>query len=440
MTPALLARLESLLAKQARQPAGAPGGTGGQFAPMNPAEVGIAASMGLPTSYSGTQGKTWANRGDTKEMLHVVDNPLRRTSAMTHAEATSVKFSDYASERRKVPIASLRTTQDYILPSDVKRYRGPADHNEWARGRPSVVEHKGRMVVVDGNHRTVAAMLNGDKEIEVDYFTPRLRKQARQPAGVPGGHGGEFAATTLGGIGTVAPAKKAPPTAKVLAAAGVGEWSAAEKDALGFYQGFSYAGMNYVMRMGKGDPDRGAKSPHFRSLMLEEGRERVVRHAKTLSDAMSKVEPIQHEAVVYRSVSSGASLFNPIIGLTNYGVNRRQSHLLHETMTSLDTRLASMVGKTIKDHGFTSTTADEKQAVKWMSRTDPKLRGPDQRVMFRITAPKGSKGLWAEKINPNQKDYVVQKEWIVAPGTRYKITGVGKHASGAHLVEMEIVP
>jgi len=271
-----------------------------------------------------------------------------------------------------------------------------------------------------------------------------LSKQARQPAGVPGGHGGEFAASTLSGAVVPAggkPAKAPPPTAKVLAAAGVGSWSAAEKESLGFYQGFSYSAMNYTLRMGQGDPDRGAKSPHFRSLMADgSARDRVVQHTKTLRDAIAKVEPIQHDAVVYRSVSAGAALFNPIVGLTNYGVNRRQSHLLHETMSSLDTRLASMVGKTIKDHGFTSTTADEKQAVKWMSKTDPKLRGPDQRVMFRITAPKGSKGLWAEKINPNQKDYVVQKEWIVPPGTRYKITGVGKHASGAHLVEMEIVP
>lgn len=287
-----------------------------------------------------------------------------------------------------------------------------------------------------------------------------LAKQARQPAGAPGSHGGEFASSTLGGAvvpgGGAKPAKAPPSTDKVLGAAGVGgAWSEAEKAALHDYQTSGYHSMNFMYRMGKGDIDKGARSTLLSRNIAPERKQDFVDKAKLLSSAMSRAEPIAHEAVVWRSVGGGHSLFKPLLGFSDLGMGYGEERGLYmrglrAKAEDLGMKLYDMVGKTVTEHGFTSTTSSEGQAEKWTRRAlGPGRGGKEQRVMFKITAPAGSKGLLVSKVNPDQKEFVVQKEWLLPPGTKFKITKVTRswgdgqmkgHRSGAHLVEMEIVP
>lgn len=76
----------------------------------------------------------------------------------------------------------------------------------------------------------------------------------------------------------------------------------------------------------------------------------------------------------------------------------------------------ALVGKVLTDHAFGSTTTSEKIAREFMGED----RG---RVVMRIDAPAGTKGMWIGNVNP---DYNYEHEFVMPPGAKYLITGVGE--------------
>ena len=63
----------------------------------------------------------------------------------------------------EVKIADLLTLQPFVLQSGIDNYT-PFDSSE----RPYVVEFKGKLYLIDGNHRVAKAKLDGKKTVVVD--------------------------------------------------------------------------------------------------------------------------------------------------------------------------------------------------------------------------------------------------------------------------------
>jgi len=96
-------------------------------------------------------------------------------------------------------------------------------------------------------------------------------------------------------------------------------------------------------------------------------------------------------------------------------------HQLREASQAAVERLKGMVGQTMTDRGFVSTTTSRHQAVKWMKNVTTK---GDVLVAWEIRMPQGSKGLWLESAVGDQTRYKVQKELLLGRGAQFRIVAV----------------
>jgi len=73
-----------------------------------------------------------------------------------------------------VPISAIQTGQPYLIRSRVKHYV------EQPSNAPlTLVDQDGQLVVIDGNHRLMAAILRGDSTVQAQIFQPRQPKPRR---------------------------------------------------------------------------------------------------------------------------------------------------------------------------------------------------------------------------------------------------------------------
>ncbi len=90
----------------------------------------------------------------------------------------------------------------------------------------------------------------------------------------------------------------------------------------------------------------------------------------------------------------------------------------------------SMVGRTVSDKGFTSTTLDKTIAVSFARSADQKLG--DRSTIVEIHVPAGSKGLYLKERH--------ESELLLPRGSRFKIVEISKSERGDTRVKVELLP
>lgn len=209
-----------------------------------------------------------------------------------------------------------------------------------------------------------------------------------------------------------------------------------EVEALGRYQSYSFFLMNVLMRVTRGKPEVAINTLiGVKTRRAEDNQQTLDDIAKMRSLLHKSSKPLEKDTVLYRAVPDGTALFAPVTAL---GL-MRDGHLraMNDARKNLDKKLQESVGKEFVDHGIISTTLSESQATQWASRRGLAGSSP---VLFRITARKGTKTFDpAEHID--QKEYIVKKERMLRPGTRFRVNGVSKHPKNSQftVVDLEVV-
>ena len=124
-----------------------------------------AKSLGVEDTYSGSDIYNVAKPEQTR---HVVDNPLQRNKQVTFNQGRQIAQrsidAGISTIQTTVAISDLYSTQDYIHPSQAKSYM------DYPRGRPLVARLDGKLTILDGNHRVLAALKSGKDKIEIDLL------------------------------------------------------------------------------------------------------------------------------------------------------------------------------------------------------------------------------------------------------------------------------
>jgi hypothetical protein len=138
---------------------------------VQPEEKAIAERLGLPTTYSGTDSMTSLSGRLNPESARAyfagkaVDNPIPKNKTLTMEQAQRLPIM-MSGETKEVSIAPLRSTQDYIQPSAVEKYK----NGEGMTSRPVVATIHGEEVLLNGNHNVLAAQLRGQDTIKVQHL------------------------------------------------------------------------------------------------------------------------------------------------------------------------------------------------------------------------------------------------------------------------------
>ena len=147
------------------------GAGGGQFVgkekklilPLDEKDLKSAQNMGLPTTYIGTMSTQYGS------VRNVVDNPL----PMSTVSPLDLEFLTDLDEpilgRTSFRVEQLKAVQDWIRPSVVEKYKNESK-TEGSR-LPLIAILDDEMIIMDGNHSVVAAVIRGDESIQADYIT-----------------------------------------------------------------------------------------------------------------------------------------------------------------------------------------------------------------------------------------------------------------------------
>ena len=130
---------------------------------------GASVSKGLSSRLPKIQvDDRWAYQpDDTTDLNDLRKNPIPYVgieneydigNALENETVQQKYVSDY-----EIPISKLETLQPFVLASGIDNYKSWDDTE-----RPYVAEYKGRYFLLDGNHRTAIAKLQGKKTIKVD--------------------------------------------------------------------------------------------------------------------------------------------------------------------------------------------------------------------------------------------------------------------------------
>lgn len=98
--------------------------------------------------------------------LDAFDDELRAMLKRKRVNFDTIK----AKKTANVPISSLKTTQDVVQTEKVCKLKGWTPESMKSDDTPKVVRYKGQNYLMDGNHRTVASMLRGDKTVPAWYY------------------------------------------------------------------------------------------------------------------------------------------------------------------------------------------------------------------------------------------------------------------------------
>ena len=184
-----------------------------------------------------------------------------------------------------------------------------------------------------------------------------------------------------------------------------GSRSEAQKEALSNYMTMSYEPINEILRTGElgSKPRVGYGAYSMTDEQREAATKLLLKEAETIKRALAKAPPLP-EMIVHR----GQSLW----AFEDYGIEDFEG-------------LAGLVGGTIEDRGFTSTTAD----LQWLKQSQFALEND---VLLHIEIPEGARGAlmfdtdairrrpeWAEDDWPNS-----QREILLSPGSLFRILGV----------------
>jgi len=134
-------------------------------------ELSIAEKLNLPTAYHGDQAHDEDQRRLYKIKTNVVvDNPLPKTAQPSYLVDFSSEYMDEIGHRT-ISIDEIVTSQDWIRPTTIEAringYRPTDDDDE--EELPIVMELNGEKILVDGNHSVLAAKINGNNTIKVNY-------------------------------------------------------------------------------------------------------------------------------------------------------------------------------------------------------------------------------------------------------------------------------
>jgi len=144
-----------------------------------------------------------------------------------------------------------------------------------------------------------------------------------------------------------------------------------EKDAITTYTGIAYAEINSTLRKKESLDKKSA----------------VGKAAKHLENVISKTQ-IQEDIVVYRGVKTGV-----------FGVANKKE-------------FGKLVGKTVQDHGFMSTTIDKGKGNMFADRKNG--------AVMEIAVPKGAHGIFAN----GHSSFQSECELILQKGSKIKIISV----------------
>lgn len=134
---------------------------------------------------------------------------------------------------------------------------------------------------------------------------------------------------------------------------------------------------------------------------------------------------------LYRSVDASAVFgemsmadFDNLQSLVVYGADDRYA-------LAQKSRLDAVVGKTVTEKGFMSTTKDKEIALYWGDFT-----GSEKPIVLSLDVPSGVKGADLKKFDVEGEE---QREVLLHPNARYKIRSIGAE-EGTIVVNAEIIP
>ena len=212
------------------------------------------------------------------------------------------------------------------------------------------------------------------------------------------------------------------------------ELSAIERDAIRTYQGGPYKIINEAARDFDGDVHKWARQPGQNNFYDTEKAfiGKVQRQFNALDRALGHAPTIDEGVVAYRAVSTPHRLFTSSVQARKFG--HREALAADSAALS---KLESMVGGTLSDDGFISTTIARGQAERWGRK-----QSTDNRyVLFKIKVPAHKQALWMENVS-DQSHFVVQQELLFNRGQRFKIVKVtGRRNSRGELdgpIEIEV--
>lgn len=130
-----------------------------------------------------------------------------------------------------------------------------------------------------------------------------------------------------------------------------------------------------------------------------EFRKQVDQQIKDINKAFTKAAPLKSDVVLYRGLGSSLKDAN--------------------------------AGSVISDKAPASTSFSKAAWEKTGFQTSP--------TVLRITATKGTKAIPLHKTLNKNNPYKKQKEMLLAPGTKMKVTGISKNAKGQTVYDVKIV-
>lgn len=400
-----------------------PGPGGGQFMPD-----GGGGGGGLPEADKNGNIPSGAEMASDKEVDEVHDTLYGDATGDKATEA----FNDLG-DYEEIELSELKTIQSKVNRSSVQSIMDKGEFQGDADIR--VLRHNGQLFLIDGNHRTTAAMASGEKKLGVTILdSSRLKgkvkksdeeqvekagKQPRHPAGT--NVGGQFAPKAGGAVsaGVVPEGGGAPGSAaqaeydKLVAADGPekalyfygAKPQTTDADGVGQYINRGYEHTNQVLR-GDKQPD-GSKWANGRQ-----------------ADAAQITASLDREI--------GASIIGEttLHGASGGSLHRatRASHF----GVALDN---IKEGMTLQNHGFISTSKDAKIAKKWS-----KTSGEGAFVMS-ITTQRDSRGLdvnsyLAARNLKGQRFTLKEQEVILGRRSSFRVDRVERPKKGPVIVHV----
>jgi RNA:NAD 2'-phosphotransferase (TPT1/KptA family) len=223
---------------------------------VQPEEKAIAERLGLPTTYSGTDSMTSLSGRLNPESARAyfagkaVDNPIPKNKTLTMEQAQRLPIM-MSGETKEVSIAPLKSTQDYVQPSAVEKYK----NGEGMTSRPVVATIHGEEVLLNGNHNVLAAQLRGQDTIKVQHLGD-FSKHADYIKKVDAQGGGFTSLSAAPNISAAVSAIRAslvhdlPPALEKAyiagGSAGAGGWTVGGLKAAGDVEGHAFHGNQYT--------------------------------------------------------------------------------------------------------------------------------------------------------------------------------------------------
>lgn len=194
--------------------------------------------------------------------------------------------------------------------------------------------------------------------------------------------------------------------------------SEGDKQAFNLYQGDGNKPINAALRAGEDIATWMGKNGYNESQIAH-----FTENAERIEQLIAGSAPLDHPVVVYRTVHDVTDVApTPEISpATKYQYSKR-SATPQDVLAAVAAHLP--VGEVILDRGFVSTTASTVQADKWLNRMTKASNPAAPGVRYEITLPAGTKAAWAEHFGDKQANFVVQKELLLPPGSRFQVTEV----------------